>query len=413
MAATVLLQASARRPRRRWPAVLVLVAAVLALGVAGRLMSERVPPLRIHRLLGASVRFAGPAPRLAWPARGEAAVEVEGIGSMGTSGPSTPAPIASVAKVMTAYLTLLEHPMPAGGEGFTLRVSAAEVEEEHWRVALDQSVVPVAVGERLSERQALQALLLPSANNVAQILADHDAGSAKAFVARMNATASKLGMTSTRYTDPSGYDATTVSTASDQLKLAAAAMREPAFAAIVDESSARLPVAGEVDNYNSLVEHDGYVGIKTGSDTAAGGCLLFARRVTVSGRRLMLLGAVLGQRGGLYVPAALTSAQRLGDSSAAALHVGTVLPAGAPVLMAGGTAGRRASVLTASPLREIGWGGLEVPVTVTVVRGATHLAAGQTVGSVSVRGATVASSRAVAALALPAPSLGWRLQHLF
>jgi serine-type D-Ala-D-Ala carboxypeptidase (penicillin-binding protein 5/6) len=405
-------RASAHRPRRRWAALGALVAAVVALGVAGRLMSERVPPLRTQRLLGASVRFAGPVPRLAWPTRGEAAVEVEGVGSLGTSGPSTPAPIASVAKVMTAYVTLLEHPLSPGHGGFTLRVTATDVEEERWRVALDQSVVPVAMGERLSERQALQALLLPSANNVAEMLADYDAGSTRAFVARMNATASRLGMTSTTYTDPSGYNATTVSTAADQLKLAAAAMREPAFAAIVGESSARLPVAGRVANYNGLVERDGYVGVKTGSDTAAGGCLLFARRVTVAGRRLTILGAVLGQRGGLYVPAALASAQLLGGSAAAALRVGTVLSAGVPVLMASGVDGHRASVLVASPLREIGWGGLRVPVTVAPVRGATRLAAGQSVATVSVSGATVASSRAVAARALPAPSLGWRLRHL-
>ncbi|HWX43883.1 MAG TPA: hypothetical protein VNY52_01005 [Solirubrobacteraceae bacterium] len=291
-------------------------------------------------------------------------------------------------------------------------MTRGEVAEEHERVALDQSVVPVAVGERLSEREALQALLLPSANNVAQMLADHDAPSASAFVARMNATARELGMTSTRYTDPSGYGASTVSTAADQLKLAEAAMRLPAFAAIVDEPSARLPVAGDVGNYNGLVEHGGYVGIKTGSDTAAGGCLLFARRVTVAGRRFTILGAVLGQRGGLYVPAALASAQRLGGSAAAALRVGTVLPAGATVLIASGTDGHRVSVLTASSIREIGWGGLRVPVTVALLPRATRLAPGQPVASVSVGGATVASSRALAAKALPAPSLGWRLRHL-
>ncbi|HWX43884.1 MAG TPA: hypothetical protein VNY52_01010 [Solirubrobacteraceae bacterium] len=82
----------------------------MALGVAGRLVSERIPSLRIERLVGASVTFGGPVPKLAWPARGEAAVEIEGVGSLGTSGPSKPAPIASVAKVMTAYLTLLITP---------------------------------------------------------------------------------------------------------------------------------------------------------------------------------------------------------------------------------------------------------------------------------------------------------------
>jgi serine-type D-Ala-D-Ala carboxypeptidase (penicillin-binding protein 5/6) len=375
-------------------------------------MSERVPPLRIERLLAASIRFRGRAPRLAWPTHGEAAVEVEGVGGLGTSGPSTPVPIASVAKVMTAYLTLIEHPLPPGRGGFTLRVTAADVQETEWRVALGESVVPVAVGERLSERQALQALLLPSANNVAALLATHDAGSASAFVARMNAMARRLGMASTRYTDPSGYQASTVSTAADQVRLAAAAMREPAFAAIVDESSVGLPVAGKVYNYNGLVGEDGYVGVKTGSDGAAGGCLVFAKRVDLAGRHFTVLGAVLGQREGSYVPAALASARRLGDSAAMALRAGTVLPAGAQVLVASGVDGARASVVTASALHEIGWGGLQVPVAVVLARRATRLAAGQSVATVTVSGTTVASSPAVAARSLPAPSLGWRLRHL-
>jgi len=74
----------------------------------------------------------------------------------------------------------------------------------------------LVLSEQLTELQALQALLLPSANNIAAVLARWDGGSAGRFVARMNATARSLGMTHTRYTDPSGYDDATVSTAADQ-----------------------------------------------------------------------------------------------------------------------------------------------------------------------------------------------------
>ncbi len=90
---------------------------------------------------------------------------------------------------------------------------------------------PIEAGEQLTERQALQALLLPSANNIAAVLAQWDAGSASRFVARMNATARSLGMTHTRYTDPSGYDDATVSTAADQVRIVDRAMRLPVFAA--------------------------------------------------------------------------------------------------------------------------------------------------------------------------------------
>jgi hypothetical protein len=121
---------------------------------------------------------------------------------------------------------------------------------------------------------------------------------------------------------------------------------------------------------------------------------------------------VRGQREGSYVPAALASARSLGDSAAAALRSGTLLPAGSPVLLASGVDGRRSSIVTASALREIGWGGLRMPVSVALAHTATRLAEGQQVATVSVGGVTAASSRAVAARALPAPSLGWRLRHL-
>ena len=76
----------------------------------------------------------------------------------------------------------------------------------------------------------LEAMLTQSANDVAYSLAIWDAGSLPAFVAKMNALAISLGATSTHYVDASGYDPSSQSTASDVLRVAAAAMLDPAFA---------------------------------------------------------------------------------------------------------------------------------------------------------------------------------------
>jgi D-alanyl-D-alanine carboxypeptidase (penicillin-binding protein 5/6) len=221
---------------------------------------------------------------------------------------------------MTAYITLRQYPLEPGQSGFVLTVTKADVAEERKRVSEDQSVIAVKAGERLTERQALLALMLPSANNLAAMLAVHDAGSVSAFVRRMNAQARALRMTSTTYTDPSGFESTTVSTPADQVMLAEAAMRIPAFAAIVDRRAASLPVVGPVVNYNGLVGREGYVGVKTGSDSAAGGCLVFAKRITVDGHRRLIIGAVLGQRKGEIIQAAIVSARRLGNSAAQVLR---------------------------------------------------------------------------------------------
>jgi D-alanyl-D-alanine carboxypeptidase (penicillin-binding protein 5/6) len=159
------------------------------------------------------------------------------------------------------------------------------------------SLVPVSAGEQLTERQALEALLLPSADNMAWILARWDAGSQAAFIARMNTTARRLAMIHTHYTDPSGLSATTTSTAADQVRLGIAAMSEPALAQIVALRSAVIPVAGVVRNYNTLLGQDGITGLKTGSDTAAGGCILLAAWQQEHGHDVLVVAATFGQPG--------------------------------------------------------------------------------------------------------------------
>lgn len=407
-----MLQHRSERHPRTW-ALGALLIVLLVIAIVWRAATESTPPLVVHRTLAAYVRLPGSAPAIAWPREGQAAMEVEGVGGFGTSGAVTPVPIASVAKVMTAYLTLLEHPLAPGRQGFVVTITPAEVTEEGERVALGESTLSVRAGEQLTERQALEALLLPSANNIAALLARYDAGGTAPFVARMNATARALGMRTTTYTDPSGFNDETVSTAADQLKLARAAMRIPVFAAIVAEPSAALPGVGRVANYNGLVGMNGYVGVKTGSDRAAGGCLVFAKRVVAGGRRLTVLGVVLGQREGALIESALGSAERLGDSAAASLRVETALPAGTRVLSASSVDGRATTAVTAGTLRELGWGGLELPVHVLARAAMTHLHAGEAMATVAVQGGSAGAISAVSARAVAGPSLGWRLRHLF
>jgi len=222
-------------------------------------------------------------------------------------------PIASVAKVMTAYLVLRDHPLTADEAGPHIVVEPSEAAAYPAEVLVGESVVPVQAGEVLTERQALEALLLPSADNVAWILARWDAGSQGVFVDRMNTVARELGMTSTHYTDASGLAASTTSSAADQVRLGVAAMEEPVLAGIVDEASAVIPVAGTVDNINRLVGQDGIVGLKTGSTSAAGGCVVLAARTETDQRQSLIVEAVFGQPGtaGTLVPAALQAGQQL------------------------------------------------------------------------------------------------------
>ena len=128
----------------------------------------------------------------------------------------------------------------------------------------------VKAGQGLSERQALEALLLPSANNIATLLARWDACSLEAFVTKMNQQARRLGLKHTSYADASGVDSATMSSANDQARLATAALRKRVFAQIVSMRQAQLPVAGVVGNLNPLLGRGGVFGVKTGSTSGAG-----------------------------------------------------------------------------------------------------------------------------------------------
>ena len=228
------------------------------------------------------IHLVGSAPVLPWPSNGEAAVAVEGVGSLGQVRASRPIPVAGLASVLTAYVVLRDHPLASGAAGPSITVTPATVTAYQAGTALGESEVAVAAGENLTELQALEGLLVDSGNDIATLLADWDAGSIGAFVVKMNRTASDLRLGSTHITDPSGQDAATTSTPDNLIRLGEAAMSLRTLRQIVDLGQANLPMAGLVYNLDFDLGLDGIVGIETGSDAAANGCYLFAAERQVS-----------------------------------------------------------------------------------------------------------------------------------
>lgn len=321
-----------RRLRRFLITVTVFV---LGFAVGGVLWAKGAfwAPVRVDQVIDAEYTFAGHAPALPWPAQGESYLYVEGVGPLGSSGPrDTEVPIASVTKTMTAYQVLRDHPLGPGRDGPTIDVTPA-LYKASLSVDAGESGIAIASGERLTERQALEGMLLPSAGNMARLLAAWDAGSVAAFVGRMNAEAEALGMHHTSYADPAGIDAHSVSTAHDQVTLGEQVLKNPTLAGIVGLRSARIPVAGLVANTNHLLGVDGDIGIKTGSTTAAGGCLLFATQTVVGAVPVTIVGAVLGQPGPLWsiMDRAQTVARGLIEAAQHALVTTTVAQSGRTV----------------------------------------------------------------------------------
>ncbi|MEU7041222.1 D-alanyl-D-alanine carboxypeptidase [Streptomyces varsoviensis] len=238
--------------------------------------------------------FGGEKFQMPWPDQGQAAAKVVGVGDIGTFGPQKPVPTASVAKAMTAHLILRDHPLKKGAKGPKITIDAQAEKEGK---SQDESVEPVKQGEQYTEYQMLQMLLIPSANNVARKLARWDAQSEEAFVKKMNDEAKRLGMTNTTYTDPSGFNSSTKSTAVDQTKLAEEAMKAPIFREIVGtpnvQNDPQLP--RKLYNNNQLLMDYGTLGIKTGSSSPAGGALMWAAKRTIDGKERLIVGATMDQ----------------------------------------------------------------------------------------------------------------------
>jgi D-alanyl-D-alanine carboxypeptidase (penicillin-binding protein 5/6) len=205
-------------------------------------------------------------------------------------------PVASVTKIMTAYLVLKDHPLVGKAGGPIFVMTAADHNAWIQAAEADDSNVEVKAGEHLDERQLLQALMIPSADNIANYLAVWDAGSVPAFVAKMNATARSLHLDGTHYADASGVNPGSESTAGDMARLAALAMENPVLRSITDELFIKLPVEGEIWNsYDPAVGVDGIIGVKSGFTEAAQTNLVTAAWRTVRGHRVLVICDVIDQ----------------------------------------------------------------------------------------------------------------------
>ncbi|MGW0144596.1 D-alanyl-D-alanine carboxypeptidase [Streptomyces sp. NPDC003333] len=343
-----------------WTPLVILLAIVFAIVQSVR----PLPAPTLDLTAQDSFTFEGDKVDIPWPAQGQAALDVDGIGSFGSSGDQKPVPIASVAKVMTAYLILREHPLKSGAQGPKIKIDQAAEDQSK---AGQESTVDVTKGDSITQREALESILIASANNVARLLARWDAGSEKDFVAKMNATAEKLGMTNTTYTDPSGLNNTTVSTAVDQVKLAKAAMKEPAFREVAAMMSYDDYKGVNHPNWNQLVGRNDVVGIKTGTTTSALGNLVFAAKKEVGGETRTIIGAVVRQPAGgpenTILSAALYGGDQLIRAAQGALEPATILKKGDVVGYVDDGLGGRTPVVATKDVTAVGWAGLKVKLT--------------------------------------------------
>lgn len=174
-------------------------------------------------------------------------------------------PMASTTKIMTALVALENADI---NQTFTVSETACKVEGTQ---------IGLLAGDQISLNDLLHMLMMKSANDAAQTIAENISGSLEAFAELMNERAKQMGLTHTHFENPHGLPSDNHYTTARELALIAAeALKNDTFAQIVSTKKKKLDYHGLViENSNRLLSSYEYTtGVKTGFTKAAGRCLV-------------------------------------------------------------------------------------------------------------------------------------------
>ncbi|MGO4691754.1 D-alanyl-D-alanine carboxypeptidase family protein [Glaciibacter sp. 2TAF33] len=348
-----------------------------------------------------------PAAAPAWPSFGDGAIGAVGYaGVLASNGDQGPVPIASITKMVTALVILQAKPLGGSEDGPDITFTDKDVDYYYDALAEDGSVAPVVAGMVLNERQALTAMLLPSANNYSHSLAVWAYGSEDAYLGAAAGWLKDEGLIGTTVADTSGISPDSVSTPTDLVALGKLVVADPVLSAIVAQPTADLPTIGTVTNTNKLLGKHGVDGIKTGTTDEAGACLLFSADFTVGTHTITLVGVVLG---GDTHPELNSAIADLIDSVEPGFREVTLTEPGTVYGSYTTAWGQTARAVSAKAASAVVWS--DTPVTGAASAKPVPLAdKGDTVGSVDFAvGASTVSVPLVLDRTLSDPGFGWRL----
>lgn len=315
--------------------------------------------------------------------------------------------MASISKLITALVVLNSRPLGASGTGPTLTFDKADHDLYDKYYLLNATIAAMPTGSSMSEHDALEAMLVVSACNYAEAVADWAFGSNAGFLAATNHWLKANGLTGTTLVEPTGIDARNTSTPSDLIAIGKLAMANPAIAGIVAKTSLDIPALAGMPNTNDLLGTDGVDGIKTG--TLGGSDLLFSATVTPgTPNPLKVIGVVLGGPDRTSVD---DDVRALISSITSGFHSEHLSTKGEPVGTYSTPWGSEATMVLDRDASVLTWS--NTPITSTMK--ATTLksgASGEKVGSVTwVAGKSTVTVPIVLDGRIHGPSTWWRLTH--
>jgi D-alanyl-D-alanine carboxypeptidase (penicillin-binding protein 5/6) len=386
--------------------VLLIITVILASYIVIAL-TRPLPALAVH--ITPPVVPTAITPTFPWPSYGQSAFGVVGYGLLATHNTQTAVPMASTAKILTALTILQKKPLTLGQQGPAITITDQDVQYYNDYMSMDGSVVQVTAGEQISEYQALQAMLLPSANNIAETLGVWAYGSNDAFLAAANSLASTLGAPNTHLIDASGFDPGSVSTATDLVLLGLKAMSDPVIAEIVGQTSANIPVEGEIHNVNVMLGHDGINGIKTGNTDQAGGVFLASAKILIDGQPTVAVSAIMSAPD---LGTALVDSGPLLAAAPAAFGAAIITTTGQQVGTATAAWGASTKLVAQKGINITHWKGTALTAVVSKPVAVSTLKTGQAIASIAVTSSTKTyNSAIITSSAVTKPSVWWRLQH--
>ena len=285
-----------RRQIYRRRRITVGAGALLVLGTAFYLPLTLLAPVQpVAAEVSPPADVVAEQPVVTFPDYGASGVGALGYeGVLASAGVTTALPIASISKIVTALVVLDAKPLALGEPGPDITFGPADEAFYDAQLADGGVVEAVEDGMVMSQRDVMNVMLMASANNYAESLANWAFGSQQAFVDAARAWLAREGLASTTINEPTGVDPGNTSTVPDLVELARRAIENPVVAEIVGTQTADVAGIGTVENRNGLLGVDGVDGIKTGTLDEAGSCLLFSQDVTVGGQVITVVGVVLG-----------------------------------------------------------------------------------------------------------------------
>ncbi|HYH75631.1 MAG TPA: hypothetical protein VD735_06780, partial [Candidatus Saccharimonadales bacterium] len=277
--------------------------------------------------------------------------------------------------------------------------------------AMGGAVVKVDVGGSLSQYQALQAMLLPSANNMADTTAIWAFGSMDNYVKYANDMVKRMGMQDTVVaTDASGMSPDTKSTPRDLIRLGEYALSHPVVAEIVAQKAATIPMHGPISSANARLGYDNIIGIKTGLTDEAGGCFLFASEQQIEGQTVTIIGVIMGAKN---LGAALSQSEPLLNSAKPYFGRKTVIKAGEVFANYTTPWGVTAEVVAQKDVTLMTWKGTTLTPEIQLSKLSRSLPAGTQVGTGMVAsGTNTATTPLVLKEPITGPTWQWRLTRL-